>query len=256
MKLTVFNGSPKGRQGNTYVMAEAFLEGARESGIEGEQILLADLKINPCTACGTCWVKTPGKCVQKDDMEALIPRILDSDILCFATPLYVDNVTGLMKDFMDRLIVIGDPHWELDENGECRHTRRHPKPSKIMVIANCGYPEQSHFQVLRLLFRRIARNLGTELIAEIYRGGGGLLTTRIPALEPVIEGYKSLLRDAGREVGRQGRLSEAMMEKLEQPLLPGSNYAADYMNRINQLWDKLLAMPDRKNDGEFGSRLS
>ena len=95
-----------------------------------------------------------------------------------------------------------------------------------------------------------------ELAGEIYRGGGGLLTTRIPALEPVIERYRSLLREAGREVAERGRLSEETMSRLEQPLLPGPDFAADYMNRINQLWDKLLAMPDRKNDGEFGSRLS
>ncbi len=256
MKLTVFNGSPKGRRGNTYVMVEAFLEGVREAGVEGEQVFLADLKINPCTACGTCWVRTPGECVQNDDMKALVPKILDSDILCFATPLYVDNVTGMMKNFMDRLIVIGDPHWELDENGECRHARRHPKPSKIMAIANCGYPEQSHFQVLRLLFRRIARNLGAELIAEIYRGGGGLLTTRIPALEPIIINYRNLLRQAGKDVGERGSLSEMVRGKLEQPLLPGPDYAADYMARINELWDKLLSAPGRKADDEFGSRLS
>lgn len=256
MKLTVFNGSPKGARGNTHVMVEAFLEGFREAGGEGEHVLLVERKIKPCTACGTCWVKTPGKCVHGDDMGDLISKILDSDILCFATPVYVDNVTGLMKNFMDRLVIIGDPHWEMDEHGECRHARRSPKPSRIMAISNCGYPEQSHFQVLRLLFRRIARNLGAELAGEIYRGGGGLLTTRIPALGPVIEGYRSLLREAGREVAERGRLSQESMLRLEQPLLPGPDYAGDYMKRVNELWDRLLAMPDRKNDGEFGSRLS
>ena len=206
MKLTVFNGSPKGKRGNTYVMVEAFLEGFREAGGEGEHVLLVEKKIKPCTACGTCWVKTPGECVQDDDMEALVPKILDSDILCFATPLYVDNVTGMMKDFMDRLIVIGDPHWEMDENGECRHTRRHPKPSKIMAIANCGYPEQSHFQVLRLLFRRIARNFHSEVIAEIYRGAGQILQVDHLMLKPLIWKYKKLLEKAGKDTAVQNNL--------------------------------------------------
>jgi multimeric flavodoxin WrbA len=256
MKMTVFNGSPKAERGNTYVMVEAFLQGAQEAGVEGEHILLARQTIKPCIACGTCWVKTPGQCIHDDDdMHALLPKILASDILGFATPLYVDNVTGLMKNFMDRLVIIGDPHWEQDEQGECRHVRRYPKPDKIMVIANCGYPEQSHFQVLRLLFRRIARNLHAELIAEIYRGGGGLLTARIPALQPIVENYKHLLRQAGKEIGEQGKLSETTSTKLEQPLLPGPNYAEDYMQRINQLWDKVLSKPEPQADGELGSRV-
>jgi multimeric flavodoxin WrbA len=224
---------------------EEFLTGAQEAGIEVEQIFLARKKIQPCTACNACWLKTPGRCIQHDDMEELLPKVIASDIIGFATPLYVDNVTGVMKNFMDRLIPLGDPHWEKDEHGECRHVKRHEKPTKIVVIANCGFPEQSHFQVLQVLFKRIARNFHCELVAEIYRGGGGLLRNPEPAFQPLIENYKHLLRKAGQEVAEHLTLSQETRDQLEQPLLPMENYADEFMKRVNQLCDERLSKLNR-----------
>lgn len=245
MRITAFNGSPRAERGNTHVMAEAFLAGAREAGAETENVFLAKKKIAPCVACYACWMKTPGKCAQRDDMEELLLKVIASDVVVFATPVYVDNVTGLMKDFMDRLIAIGDPHWEKDENGECRHLMRNPKPAKIAVISNCGFPQQSHFQVLRLYYRRVARNIHAELAAEIYRDGGALLTTSTKELLPLVARYKKLVERAGREVVESSRLSPETIAKLEEPLLPSPTYVDDFMRFANKRVDDILAKRDR-----------
>ena len=168
MKITVFNGSPRGKRSITNMIVNEFIEGAKKASAEVENIFLVDKKIECCRGCFTCWVKTPGKCVINDDMEKLISKFVSSNIVVFATPLYVDNVSGIMKNFMDRLIPILDPHSEID-NCEHRHLLRIKKMPKFAVISNSGFPEQSHFQVLRLLFNRINRNLQTEIVAEIYR---------------------------------------------------------------------------------------
>ena len=244
MKITVFNGSPKAERGNTHVIAEAFLEGAREAGAEVETVFIAKKKIKPCTGCYTCWMKTPGKCAHQDDMEELIGKFISSDIVVFATPLYVDNVTGLMKNFMDRLIPIGDPHWEKDENGECRHLMRNRKPGKIAVISNCGFPQQSHFQVIRLYYRRVARNIHAELIAEVYRDGGALLTTSTKELLPLVARYKKLVERAGRETVESSRLSPETIAKLEEPLLPSPTYVEDFVRFANKRVDDILAKRD------------
>ena len=124
MKITAFNGSPKGKAGNTFIMIEEFLKGAKNAGAETEHVLLSEKKINHCTGCFACWTKTPGKCIFEDDMAALLPKLTSSDVIIYATPLYVDNVTGVMKDFLDRHIPIGDPRFETDEYGETRHPQR------------------------------------------------------------------------------------------------------------------------------------
>jgi multimeric flavodoxin WrbA len=236
MKVMVFNGSPRAEKGNTHFMVEAFLKGAQEAGAETENIFLAKQKIKPCTGCFCCWVKTPGECVIKDDMAVLRSKYMASDIIVFATPLYVDNVTGIMKNFMDRLVPLADPYFEKDENGQYRHIKGFDKVQKIAVISNCGFPEQEHFQVLRLLFRRIARNFHSEVIAEIYRGAGQILQVDHLMLKPLIWKYKKLLEKAGKEVVQNMRLSETTREELEQPIIPHDLY----MKGANKEWDRQL----------------
>lgn len=237
MRITIFNGSPRAEAGNTHVMVEAFMKGARKGGAEVENVFLARKEIKPCRGCFGCWLKTPGECVIKDDMAELLKKFAGSDIVVFATPLYVDNVTGIMKNFIDRLIPGGDPHFEKDEGGECAHLMRSEKRVKLVVISNCGFPEQSHFQVLELLFKRVARNMRTEVIGEIYRGGGAILKDAPLILKPLISKYKKLLQKAGKEIVENQRLSEGTRSKLEKPLIPEERYIAE----ANKYFDKLLS---------------
>ena len=72
MKVLAINGSPRGQFGNTEVLLKPFLEGCAEAGAEIETIYLKDKEIKHCIGCFTCWTKTPGKCIHKDDMEELL----------------------------------------------------------------------------------------------------------------------------------------------------------------------------------------
>ena len=117
MKITIFYGSIHKKQGNTYVIIDEFAKGAQSAGAEVETVLLAEKEIKPCIACMKCWTKTPGKCVQKDDMNELIEKFAASDIVVMATPVYIHNVTGIMKTFLDRMTPVIDPHMIKMENG-------------------------------------------------------------------------------------------------------------------------------------------
>lgn len=224
LKILILNSSPKAEKSNTHVIVKSFMEGAISAGAEVENIFLAKYKIKPCNACMACWFETPGKCVINDDAEMILEKMSKVEFIIFATPLYVDNVSGIMKNLMDRMIAKGCPEVELDENNETRHVVQSTQLTKIGVISNCGFPEQDQFQVLRLLFTRLVRNMKCELAVEIYRGEGSLLSVDIPQLQPIIESYKELLKKAGQEAVANGKLSEEIIEELEKPFIPYEDY--------------------------------
>lgn len=242
MKIAIFNGSPKGKRGNTHVIEKSFMEGLEAGGAQVEHIFLNKKEIKHCLGCLNCWIKTPGECVHKDDMKELIDIYMSSDVVVLSTPLYVDNISGMTKVFMDRLIPTVDPHFEDDDNGETRHVETDTHYPKMMVISSCGFPEQSQFQVLRLLFRRIARNMQGELVAEIYRGQGNLLTIEHEMLAPIVNGYKRLLVKAGMEFAKNGTLSQETIEELDKPLVPKEMY----VDGANKHWDRSLAKAKQK----------
>lgn len=238
MKITAFNGSPWGQRGHTYIIAQEFLNGARQSGAKILNIQLVEKKITPCNGCGDCFYKTPGKCVFKDDMSALIHRYLTSDVVVFATPLYMDNVTTLLKTFIDRLMPILKPYYEKDSSGQYRRSIRPDKSPEFIVISGCAMPEQGQFDVLRFFFKRLSRTMHTRIIAEIYRSQAGLLLLSQTDIRfrSSVEEYKKLLRTAGNELVKTGGIGTAITEKLEAPIME----TEEYIKYANGLWDILL----------------
>ena len=234
MKISAFNGSPKGDRGNTHVMVSALLEGASGAGAETENVLLAKKKIGHCIGCFTCWTKTPGKCVIKDDMAGLLELYMSSDIVIMASPLYVDHVTGIMKDFMDRSIPIVCPQFEMGDAGQTRHVARYSKYPALVWVSNCGFPEQDQFAVLRLACEREVRNNKAEVLAEIYRSQGPLLTVDVPELKPALSRYKDLLKRAGKELAVNRKIPGDLKAELNKPLMPEDEYS----KLVNGHWKK------------------
>ena len=101
MKILAIHGSPRTIGSGTRKLTGFVLEGAAEAGAETEMIDLAGLRITSCTACEGCILT--GTCVYDDDVPALVARMKEADGIVFASPVYIDNVTGQMKLFFDRL---------------------------------------------------------------------------------------------------------------------------------------------------------
>ena len=101
MKILAINGSPRTVRSATRKLAGLVLEGAASAGAETETIDLADYRVTPCTACEACSLN--GICVYEDDVPAIVARMKEADAIIFASPVYIDNVSGQLKLFFDRL---------------------------------------------------------------------------------------------------------------------------------------------------------
>ena len=86
---------------NSEALADAFGRGAQESGNAVEKITMRGKHIRFCLGCFVC--QETGKCVIKDDMAPIVEKMLEADVLVFATPIYYYEMSGQMKTLLDRL---------------------------------------------------------------------------------------------------------------------------------------------------------
>lgn len=100
-KVLIISSSPR-KGGNSDTLCDKFAQGAKETGNIVEKIFLKDKKINYCTGCGFCNTNDYGGCSQKDDMPEILEKIINSDVIVLATPVYFYTMCGQMKTFIDR----------------------------------------------------------------------------------------------------------------------------------------------------------
>lgn len=101
MKLTVIFGSP--RKKNSYLVTRAFEEELRKLGpVQFEYIFLNKLSLKPCIGCHNCLFYGKERCPLPDSVQETLESMLQADGLIFVSPVYVSQVTGLMKNFIDR----------------------------------------------------------------------------------------------------------------------------------------------------------
>ena len=107
MKIAVLNGSP--REENTSAMVQAFREGAEAAGHEVEVYHVGRMNIAGCKGCMYCKTKGEGTCIQKDDLEKILPAYKEADMIVFASPIYYFTMTAQMESAIQRVFCIGKP---------------------------------------------------------------------------------------------------------------------------------------------------
>ena len=233
MKILAIQGSPRPKTSNTEILLQEFLKGARSQGAEAETIYLKDMDIHSCVGCYTCWTKTPGTCVFKDDMPQLLEKVKGCDVIVYATPLYNYNVTSLLKAFQERLLPLLDPHF-VKTGDTYRHPQRYEVNRKTVLLSNCGFPEISHFDGLRHVFRIIERSSQVPLVGELLMPAGELLKNE--GMREMLRGVLEATYQAGVEVVRDGRVSKETEAKIQKPVITADELA----EMANLSWDSHL----------------
>ena len=100
-KVLIISSSPR-KGGNSDVLCDQFLLGAKEAGHSVEKVFLRDHKINYCLGCGVC--NNTHVCIQKDDMKGLLDKMVDADVIVLATPVYFYTMDAQLKTFIDRCV--------------------------------------------------------------------------------------------------------------------------------------------------------
>ena len=99
MKILGVVASPR-RGGNTDVLVDRALEGAKTTGAEVEKIYLRDWVIHPCQGAFSCEIAQ--KCVLPDDMQKIYPKLHAAEGILIGTPIYMSGVSGPLVNFLDR----------------------------------------------------------------------------------------------------------------------------------------------------------
>lgn len=232
MRILALNGSPNGEKGNTEVILKHFLKGCENAGSQVDIVYLKDKNIKHCSGCFTCWSKTPGQCIYKDDMEELLVKLSEADIIVYATPLYYYTVTGIMKDFMDRTLPLNNGEI-VRKDTSYSHPNRYKReaPAKTVLISNCGFPGDYNFSGLLETFKVMTK--GT-LAASILCAQGGILKAAETndTLKNLYKPFFSALVNAGEEVVNQGYINEETQELLNKNVIDPEIYVMNANKRL------------------------
>jgi multimeric flavodoxin WrbA len=223
MKVIAINSSPRGGgQSKTELMLNRLVEGMRDAGATVESVNLREKKIKSCIGCFTCWTKTPGQCIHKDDMTMEVyPKWLAADLAVYATPLYSHTMNSAMSNFKERTLPALQPFFEKDNDGNTFHPLRHKVPAAVWLSV-CGFPEASEFDVLSDYLNR-TRHKDASIVAEIYRPAAENMTT--PFYEERAKEILEATTRAGRELVQTLAVAPETMRRITQPFMDSTTFA-------------------------------
>jgi len=182
IKVLGISTSPR-IKGNSDLLLHRALAGAESIGANTEYIRLSDYKVSPCIECNACY--ETGKCQVQDDYQKLLQKILDTDRLIFATPVFFMTVCAQAKILIDRCQCLWAHKYilkkELITPGRDR---------RAMVIAVGGSKSKKQFEGIRLTMKSFFDSLQMHYSANLF-------VNKIDALGD-IEKHPSALNEAYR----------------------------------------------------------
>lgn len=157
MKLLALMGSPR-KNGNTAALLQEIQTSAPENW-EVEIIALTDYQIHGCTGCSRCQMDTEHfTCVQKDDGNMLLGKIVAADAVLYGTPLYGHNYSGQLKIFLDRHIplfkFVDGKDKAVDEMEILSVIENKP----VGLVVSCQGPVENNTELIQMLFDKFCES--------------------------------------------------------------------------------------------------
>lgn len=156
-KVIAINGSPR-RNGNTAILLQNTLDGSKSQGAETELVHLADLKYQGCISCFACKRKNTkyiGKCALNDELSLILEKAMAADAIILGSPLYVGDITGMMRSFIERLAFMNISY----SNKKSWHETS-PKNGAFIYTMNGNNVQSKLFSYIYLLNTGIIKKFG------------------------------------------------------------------------------------------------
>jgi multimeric flavodoxin WrbA len=248
VKVVAINSSPMMGKGNTALILTPFLAGMEKAGAEVRLFHTRKLDIRPCQGEFHCWTRHPGECFQEDDVGDLLEEMKTAEIWVFASPVFVDGITGPLKTLLDRMIPLIQPYVEMRDD-HCRHPLREAtKGGQVVLVSNCGFWELDNFDPLLVHMKAMCKNTGREFAGALLRPHGPALRVMRDQGMPVDDVLEAA-EAAGRELAESGSMRTDLLESVSRELLPRDVYA----EQLNQNFRTAIAKwSERRNQANSG----
>jgi multimeric flavodoxin WrbA len=198
VKVLGISGSPR-RHGNTETLLDSFLEGAKAAGATVEKVVLREIDYTPCRGCNACH-KT-GECIVKDDAPGVYDKILASDILAVASPIYSMGITAQLKGFIDRAQYLWARKFILKTlNFSEDHIKRHKGVFISTAGQNLANVFDSAFPAITALFHGTGFDYVENIVANNMDTWNGI-KNHPTALKEAYEKGQQIVRDLEKITG-------------------------------------------------------
>lgn len=137
-------------EGFTFGICSSFSEELKKAGSEVSVVYPIDMKISHCTGCGRC--EKEGRCVIRDDMDAIYGKFAESDVVVLITPVHFSGPSSVIKTAIDRFQTV----WYSGRKGP-----------KYMAGIMSGGSSEPYFAGTRRTFKALAITAGSEWIGEL-----------------------------------------------------------------------------------------
>lgn len=154
----ILNGSPR-KNGNTELLVDNFIEGAKEVGHYVTNFNLREMNIHPCIGCLKGGKDKQSPCVQKDDMDKIYSSYKEADIFVMASPMYYWSFTAQFKMALDRLFAVTEANDNNTPFKEC-----------VMLVAAEGDDEEN-FAPMVDYYQKLLKHLGWQDKGMVLAGG-------------------------------------------------------------------------------------
>ncbi len=184
-------GSPR-KGGNTDLLLEEMLKGAEKEGAKIERLRISEFKITPCIECLKC--SETGVCVIQDDMQAIYEKLLDSDVIILASPVFFYGITAWAKALVDRTQALWSRKYVLKDPS----LGKEGKKRKGFFVSVGGTKGQRVFEgailTVKYFFDVLNATYAGELVVRSVDAKGDILK-RPEVLQEAFEAGRRLVRD-------------------------------------------------------------